>query len=146
MSGVLAWVTWLVCYWWWLVYWSECCSKYQGGVLDSIVSGALFLKFFPKPRRKWIFFKARKRVLKFQVTSTMNMFHLISAMNMSHFIEFHLIIWIWSYFKVLSRADSKLWPESCQYTLWKSRILRFLKDSKSWYIEYLRHIQNTMNL
>ena len=40
----------------------------------------------------------------------------------------------------------KVYWEACQYTLWNSNIFRFLIHSKSWYIENLRHIQNSISL
>ena len=45
-----------------------------GGEVDSIVDGTLFLKLFPKTRRKWILFNARKRI---QVSGHMHFEHIL---------------------------------------------------------------------
>ena len=61
--------------------------------------------------------KGRKRIRK-KLEKEFK-FQVIYTSNISHFLKFPLDIWIWSYFKVVSGTDSKLWPESCQFTLCK---------------------------
>ena len=68
------------------------------------MSGALFLKLFPNTRKKLILFKATK---KSQVSGHINFKHTLFFPG-----YFNL-----SYFKVVSRTDSKLWTESCQNTI-----------------------------
>ena len=59
-------------------------SRYQAGVLDSIMCGTFFLKLFSKTPIKWIFFKARKRI---QVSGYIHF-------EISSFLEFPLDIWV----------------------------------------------------
>ena len=109
----------MACYLWWCG-WHDCMG-------DTCILGvALFLKLFLKPTRKRI---------------------------QLYFSEFPLDIWIMSLqscfqnrFKTLAYSGPEVYEEPCQYTPWNSSILRFLIHSKSWYIESLRHIQNTVNL
>ena len=68
-----------------------------------------------------------------------------------HIYFFFIFPWILEF-----KVTLKFFPEQTQNsgifrtrgigTLPNSRILRFLKHSKFWYIENLRHIQNTVNL
>ena len=91
-----------------------------------ILGGALFFKLFPKTCQKRI---------------------------QLYFLEFPLDIWIMSLqscfqnrFKTLAYSGPEVYEEPCKYTPWNSSMLRFLIHSKSWYMESLRHIQNTANL
>ena len=68
-------------------------------MLGSIVDDALFFKPFPKTHKKWILVKIRKRI---QVSVHIHSKHIV-------FLGFFSDIWILSYFKVVSRTESKLW-------------------------------------